>query len=155
MLEQLPQLTRWNAWANRQVLETLRASSGEPPEALAAYQHVLETELVWLRRMTNDPQPMLKLWGPASLANCEAWTTEASGLWTTLLASLDAEGLGRTFTYRNSTGQEFTDRLAEPTLQTLFHSSQYRGEAAAFLNHAGHRVPDLDFIYWLRLGAPD
>ena len=53
-----------------------------------------------------------------------------------------------------STGKEFTDRIGDVLVHMLMHSSQYRGEAAGFLNAAGHRVPDLDLIYWARFGEP-
>ncbi len=36
----------------------------------------------------------------------------------------------------------------------LIHSAQYRGEAAGLSNAAGTRMPDLDYIIWLRLGEP-
>ncbi len=151
LAEHFVNVAAWDSWANAAVLATLQASGGEPGTALAAYQHVLETELVWLRRMENDPQPMIKLWGGTSLDICTQWTVEAAARLDALARSLDHDAATeRTFTYRNSSGAEFTDDLAETLFHMFFHSAQYRGEAAGFLNAAGHRVPDLDFILWLR-----
>jgi uncharacterized damage-inducible protein DinB len=156
VIEDIRQLIRWNTWATRQVHGTLRASGGEPAKALAAFQHSLETEVVWLRRFENDTRPMLKLWQTASLETCDAYAAEAAERWKSFAAKLDGHtALERRFTYRNQSGREFTDRLADPLFHTLLHSSQYRGEAAGFLNAAGHTVADLDYILWLRVGAPD
>jgi hypothetical protein len=58
LLEQeYDRLARWDRWANHLVFEALRASSGEPEKALAAFQHVLETEVNWLRRIEAAVEP--------------------------------------------------------------------------------------------------
>ena len=147
-------LARWNVWANDAVLSTLEASHGEPPAALAAYQHVLETELVWLRRIAADSRPMLPLWGESSLKTVVDWTAEATQSLAALMGRLDESGLGGTFAYRNSAGTALEDRTDEVLLHMLMHSSQYRGEAAGFLNATGRRVPDVDLIFWMRQGEP-
>lgn len=154
MAHPLERVCRWNRWANRQVWETLQSSGGEPPKALAAYQHVLETELVWLRRFNDDPRPMVPLWGDVSLAQVEEWTAEAAALIAVREAKLDHGGGAREFRYRNSKGLEFVDRIEDTLMHMLLHSSQYRGEAAGFLNAAGYRVPDLDLAFWAREGEP-
>jgi uncharacterized damage-inducible protein DinB len=152
----IPRLVRWNSWANRQVLDVLRTSGGEPAPALAAFQHVFEAEVTWLRRFEGSPLPMVKLWGDTSLATSEALFAEAQERWGRLSEPLAGpQALERVFSYRNSAGTEFTDRLEEPLVHTLLHSSQYRGESSGFLNAAGHRVPDLDLIFWSRIGAPE
>ena len=56
--------------------------------------------------------------------------------------------------YANSSGRQCRDRVEETLLHLFLHSQQYRGEAAALLNAAGHRVPDFDFVLWLRNGEP-
>ncbi|MCA9830720.1 MAG: hypothetical protein KC495_09640 [Dehalococcoidia bacterium] len=155
MAHPLERVCRWNRWANRQVLETLRESEGEPSKALAAYQHVLETELVWLRRFNDDPRPMIPLWGEVSLAQVEAWTAEAAALLAGRTAKLGDGGGAEEFRYRNSKGNEFVDVVEDSLMHMLLHSSQYRGEAAGFLNAAGHRAPDLDLMFWARRGEPE
>lgn len=155
MAHPLARVCRWNRWANRQVLETLRQSAGEPPKALAAYQHVLETELVWLRRFNTDPRPMVPQWGDVSLGQVEGWTAEAAALIAVRAATLGVGGGSREFRYRNSKGFEFVNLVEDSLMHMLLHSSQYRGEAAGFLNAAGYRVPDLDFGFWMRDGEPE
>ncbi|MGD9935389.1 MAG: hypothetical protein AB7T37_16965 [Dehalococcoidia bacterium] len=155
MAHPLERVCRWNRWANRQVLETLQSSSGEPANALAAYQHALETELVWLRRFNDDQRPMVPLWGDVSLGQVEEWTAEAAALIAERAAKLSGSGSEQEFRYRNSKGLEFVDRIEDSLMHMLLHSSQYRGEAAGFLNAAGHRVPDLDLMFWEREGEPE
>lgn len=152
----LQEMLRWNWWANAQVLAVLVGAGGEPKPALAAFQHIYETEIVWLRRIDADQRPMLTLWGQASLDFVQEWVVEARERSANLVAALEnpAEA-DRMYTYQNSQGMEFTNALGDTLLHMLMHSSQYRGEAAGILNAKDLRVPDLDLIFWQRLGRPD
>jgi uncharacterized damage-inducible protein DinB len=155
LLEQeYDRLARWDRWANHLVFEALRASSGEPEKALAAFQHVLETEVNWLRRIEAAVEPNPPLWTGPSLDRCATYAAEAEERLTHLAVDLDDARLASTFSYRSSRGTAFTDTIAEALLHMFLHSMQYRGEAAAFLNEVGHRVPDMDFIFWRRAGEP-
>jgi hypothetical protein len=65
-----------------------------------------------------------------------------------------ANEFGRSFQYRNYSGQPFEDAVSEVLEHTLLHSAQYRGEAAGLSNAAGIQMPDLDYIFWKRNGSP-
>lgn len=149
------QLLRWNVWANSCVAGVLEAAGGLPHEALRAFQHVFEAEVTWLRRIAGLQLSNVPLWAPASLDGLGALRDQASSALALLLERLDDEFLASTFDYANSSGRRFSDRVEDSLLHMLFHSQQYRGEAAAFLNAAGARVPDFDYIGWLRQGRPD
>lgn len=146
-----PGLRRWNGWANSTVFATLETSDGQPEKALAAFQHVLETEVTWLRRIAGHPAPNVRQWDNPSMDLCRVYLAET----TELAAAIDEASLDAEFSYQNSRGDTFTDRAGEALTHMLLHSSQYRGEAAGFLNAAGHRVPDLDLVFWRRAGEPE
>jgi uncharacterized damage-inducible protein DinB len=152
--QQYNQLGRWNRWADRLVFAGLRTSGGEPLQALAAFQHTLETEVNWLRRIEAAPEPDLPYWTAATLDQCDAYATEAETRFVRVAGSLDSARLASTFSYANSQGATFTGLIADALLHMFMHSMQYRGEAAAFLNAAGHRLPDMDFMVWMRGGEP-
>jgi uncharacterized damage-inducible protein DinB len=151
----LARLTRWNAWANRQVLETLRRSGGAPVAALAAFKHCLATEKTWLARMDGDPDAFYAAWSEPSLAECEEWFSANSARLAQLSEQL-ASGSYETemLEYRSSSGEPFATRIDDILMHTFMHSMQYRGEAAGFLNHAGFRCPDIDLMFWERAGEP-
>jgi uncharacterized damage-inducible protein DinB len=155
LLEQeYDRLVRWDRRSNHLVFEALRSSAGQPEKALAAFQHVLETEVNWLRRIEAAPEPDPPLWIEPSLAQCETYAAEAEERLNRVAATLDDARLAATFSYRNSKGTAFTDTIADALLHMFLHGMQYRGEAAAFLNEAGHRIQDMDFIFWRRAGEP-
>lgn len=153
--ELVRRLARWNVWANGLVGGALEGSGGLPEPALAAYQHIFETELTWLRRIEGHASPNVALWGPPDFAQTREWSVEARALMTRVATTADDAFLARTFSYANSRGQQFTDGVEVPLFQVFMHSQQYRGEAAGMLNAAGQRVPDFDLIFWKRLGEPE
>ena len=138
---------RWNDWANRTVFTVLESTYGEPERALAAFQHILETEITWLRRIAGYPQPNVPLWGDYSLARCAVWLAESREL----IAAIAEDELDESFSYRNSRGESFTDTARGVLGHMFLHSSQYRGETAGLLAEAGHAVPDVDLIFWQRM----
>lgn len=149
------QICRWDTWANRQVLETLRASGGEPPAALAAFQHAVAAEYTWLCRLDGDGDAFYSAWPEEpSFAQAETWYAWTSERLPRLAEQLDAGYGAETLTYRTSRGQEFSDIIDNVLLHMFMHSSQYRGEASGFLNAAGYRVPELDLMFWTRSGEP-
>jgi uncharacterized damage-inducible protein DinB len=153
-VETFARLARWDRWANHAVFEVLRAAHGEPANALAAFQHVCEGQMIWLGRVAGVAEPNVPLWGEASLTQVEAWLPEIEARLDGVAASFAAGELDRTITYTNSLGEAYTSTVEECLLHMFLHSTQYRGEAAAFLNAARQRVPDLDFIFWVRAGEP-
>lgn len=154
MADEMRRMARWNQWANRVVGEVLVASGGVPEAALRAFQHIFEAEVTWLRRFDGSNGEMIPLWKSASLEQALGLQREADALLAGLAEHLDDARLLQEFDYTNSSGRRFSDRLQEPLLHMFLHSQQYRGEAAAFLNAAGEKVPDFDFIFWLRQGEP-
>lgn len=154
MLDALLHAFRHDTWANRAVLNALSGAKDPPTPAVAAFQHILETEHVWFGRLLQDGAPMIQLWDTPSLTRCITWAVEVEQKKHLYLAHLTEEALAEPFSYRNSAGQEFTGMPADILLHTLLHSSQYRGEATGFAVAAGISVPDVDFIYWMRLGEP-
>lgn len=152
----LQEMLRWNRWANRELAAVLVGAGGEPAHAVAAFQHIFETEVTWLRRIDGDDRPMMQLWGMASLDTVQALMTEAAERTGTLITALDnlAEP-DRVITYLNSRQMEFRDPVGDTLFHMLVHSSQYRGETAGLLNASGYKVPDIDLIFWSRSGSPD
>jgi hypothetical protein len=125
LVPRLERMCCWNICANGLVFTALRTNAGKPTPALGAFQHVLETELTWLRRIQADGDAG-PLWGEASLELCEAWSTEENRPLRMFCEHVDAAYLQSTFSYRNSRGESFSDRLEEPLIHCLLHSQQHR-----------------------------
>jgi uncharacterized damage-inducible protein DinB len=144
---------RYNNWANATLYGELKAK-GSPESALRAFQHVLETELTWSSRILGLGNPKLPLWAPGPAAERDEWLLPAREQMERVAAGESANGFTRTFQYRTYADQPFEDAVAEVLEHTLIHSAQYRGEAAGLSNVAGIQMPDLDYIFWKRMGSP-
>ena len=145
---------RYNNWANAVLYRALK-SKGAPEAALWAFQHVLETELVWSGRILGMGNPSLKLWAPVSADVRDEWVQTARAQMARVAEGGVSGGFSRSFQYRNYSDQPFEDAVGEVLEHTLLHSAQYRGEAAGLSNAAGIQMPDLDYIFWKRDGSPE
>lgn len=154
MLELLLRAYRHDSWANRLVLDALEAAASPPIPAVAAFQHILETEEIWFGRFLGEDVRDVRLWDTPSLDRCIAWLPAVEQKKQFFLSTLTEEGLATQFGYRNQTGKEFTDARSVALFHVLMHSAQYRGEASGAAVAAGVPVPDVDFIFWLRMGEP-
>ncbi len=152
MNDRIERLISWNRWANLTVLGPLQVSCGEPAKDLSAFQHVLETELVWLRWMDGDRDAWFDPWQEPSLNSCREWISETDDRLARLGDGLDSR-TETIFEYQTPWAGLQTAAVGDALLHLLMHSSQYRGEAAGFLNAAGTTVSDIDFMRWLT--APD
>ena len=97
----------------------------------------------------------MPLWGEPSLPLCEDWYARTLSHHAALRAKLPDGFAAGTVTYQNSRGDLFSDPIEEILAHLFMHSSQYRGEAAGALNQTIHRVPDLDLLFWGRIGEPE
>ncbi|MCI0669992.1 MAG: DinB family protein [Myxococcaceae bacterium] len=153
MIDLLGRLISWDRWANLAVFGPLQVSGGEPVKALAAFQHVLETELLWLRWMDGDPAAWIEPWKPPTLDRCRDFLNEVDGRIARLADALESR-LDETFEFETSWAGRQRAEVRDALPHVLMHSSQYRGEAAGFLNAAGLTVPDIDYMRWLT-AAPE
>lgn len=143
----------YNAWANAVLYNALKAKSA-PEAALRAFQHVLETELIWSSRMRGQGNPGIKLWEAVPAETRDEWFAQARRQLEQVAEAEAPTGFSRTYAYQNLSGQGFEGTVADTLEQVLTHSAHYRGEAAGLSNAAGIQMPDLDYIFWQRMGEP-
>ena len=143
----------YNAWANAILYRDLKAQ-GSPESALRAFQHVLETELIWSSRILGMGNPSIKLWEPVPPAMRDEWVVTARRQLDRIAQAEAGASFSRSYAYENLSGQPFEGSVADTLEQALTHSAQYRGESAGLSNAAGIQMPDLDYIFWQRMGEP-
>ncbi len=139
-------------WADHRMLEALRASGGEPAQALEIMAHVLGAEHVWLQRMRGE-MAEVAVWPDADLDACAELAARNALGYRELLDGFDVDALRESARYRNSDGLEFASRLADMLSQSLLHASYHRGQVALLLRSAGFEPAATDYIAFVR-GAP-
>jgi uncharacterized damage-inducible protein DinB len=150
LLKHLRRQFAYDAWANREVLSSLSASSrqGRSMELLA---HVLAAERLWLERIRHEPQS-LPVWPNFTFEQCHAQVAELASLWHEYLGRLSAAQLGENVIYKNSKGEGWTSTVGDILTHVLLHSAYHRGQIASQMRADGDQPAYTDFIHATRKG---
>ena len=143
MSEQLGRMLRYDAWANRETLGSLRKSD-PPPQSLRWMGHIIGAELLWLARMAGKPAP-IPVWPELSVEEC------ADRLPENLAEAWDGP-LSRRVSYTNTKGEAWTSTVEEILTHVVIHSAYHRGQIASNLRAAGLQPAYTDYIHALRQG---
>ena len=148
-IEMLLRFFEFDRWANQESLRSLEAMKDPPQRAVALVAHIAGTQRVWLERARSLPKSV-PVWPPWSLAETAKELPAAHGEWTRLISTDD---LSREFTYTNTKGREFQNRLGDVALHVAFHGVYHRGQIAALVRQHGGEPADTDFIQAVRMRA--
>jgi uncharacterized damage-inducible protein DinB len=151
LLEHLRRQFTYDAWANREVLSTLRKSSGPSPRPRQVLAHILSAERLWLERMQGQPQS-LPVWPDFSFDQCEAQIAELTSLWHAFLFELSPAQLSNKITYKNSKGEAWTSTVEDILTHVILHSAYHRGQIATEVRAGGEQPAYTDFIHAARQG---
>ena len=160
-LEFIHTLYDYNAWANRQILDTaarltpdqLRAGGSASFESIHdTLVHTMSAQWVWLSRWQgNSPTAMLDPADFAGVAAIDAHWDQIEQETQRFIGALDDAALGREVHYTNTKGQPFAYPLWQLMLHQVNHATQHRSEVAAILTQFGHSPGWLDLIRYLDL----
>jgi uncharacterized damage-inducible protein DinB len=150
MSSPLDRLMRYDLWANRQTLDSLRQGP-PPPRSLRWMGHIVGAELLWLARLREESAP-LPVWPDLSLDVCATHLSQLSERWLEYLTEVDPERLDQQVRYTNSKGEPWSSRVEDILTHVTIHSAYHRGQIASDLRAAGHAPAYTDFIHAVRQG---
>lgn len=149
---QLGKLLDHLEWADKRVLDSLRAMPDPDQRALDLYAHVLGAEHTWLSRLLKRA-PQQKIWPELTLERAATLAAENAAGLRALLESCSANELQRKVGYRNSAGLAFESTVEDMLLQVVLHGCYHRGQVAMLVRGAGGEPAPTDYIAFIR-GAP-
>jgi uncharacterized damage-inducible protein DinB len=149
---QLTKLLGHLVWADKRVLDSLRAMTHPDQRALDLYAHVLGSEHNWLARI-QQVAPREKIWPDLSLDAAGALAAENAASLRSFLESLSADQLQRKVAYENSAGLAFESTIEDMLLHVVLHGCYHRGQVALVVRGAGGEPAPTDYIAWVR-GVP-
>jgi uncharacterized damage-inducible protein DinB len=141
----------YDEWANREVLNAIRAAGDANQRSLQLMSHILAAELVWLERLKGQPQSV-PVWPQPDLAQCEAQAAKLGGQWLEFLDLITAGDVSQSISYRNSKGEEWTNTIVDVLTHVVMHSAYHRGQIATHMRAAGQTPAYTDFIHGVRQG---
>jgi uncharacterized damage-inducible protein DinB len=141
----------YDEWANREVLNAIRAAGDANQRSLQLVSHILAAELVWLERLKGQPQSV-PVWPQPDLAQCEAQAAKLGGQWLEFLDLITAGDVSQSISYRNSKGEEWTNTIVDVLTHVVMHSAYHRGQIATHMRATGQTPAFTDFIHGVRQG---
>lgn len=139
----------YDAWANREVLDAIRAAAGENTRSLQLMAHILAAERVWLERLKQEPQSV-PVWPEPNLSKCEAECTNLPESWLKYLG--EVTDLEQTISYTNTKGEAWTSTVGDVLTHVVIHSAYHRGQIASHMREKGQIPAYTDFIHGVRQG---
>jgi uncharacterized damage-inducible protein DinB len=148
MKQQLKRLLRYDVWANRETLESLRPSP-TPPKSLAWMAHIVGSECLWLARLKNETSP-LAVWPELTVDQCAERLSELEKAWEEYVTGITDSKLEATVTYTNSKGERWTSTVEEILTHVTVHSAYHRGQIASDVRASGGVPAYTDYIHAAR-----
>lgn len=149
MLERFRQLFRYDDWANREVLASLRRAGSAPRRSLQLLSHIVAAEYLWFSRI-HSQKPPLAVWPELTFDDCERHLVQMARTWSGYLSGIGEEALAQSTSYVNSKGEQWTNSVDDILMHVIMHSSYHRGQIASITRDAGHVPAYTDFIHAVR-----
>ena len=147
--EEVRQVFAFERWANGQVLESLESLLEPPPDLLALGGHLLGAIDIWLARIEGT-QPAGGLWDTISLEDLHRRAEDVARRIEDFLEDLDDDDLQRDVVYRNSQGEEFTNRAGDILQHLALHGAEHRGQISFETGRLGGKSRETEYLWWLR-----
>jgi len=147
-VEHLRELFRYNDWANRRVIVSLKEKKSERSRAILA--HLLTTEEEYFARHHGKDSTGFNFWPELSISECGELARSTSEKYEKLLRRFEEEGLDIGVRYRNSKGSAFVNDFREMLTHVVMHSSIHRGNIILKIREDGFEPPKIDYIIYLR-----
>ena len=148
MKQQLERLLRYDVWANRETLQSLRPSP-PPRKSLAWMAHIIGAECLWLARLRNETSP-LAVWPELTVEQCGERLSQLEGAWEEYVRGITDSKLAASATYTNSKGERWTSTVEEILTHVTVHSAYHRGQIASDVRASGRVPAYTDYIHAAR-----
>lgn len=158
MNKNILQLYDYNIWANERVINHLNSLPSEIfikqvdlgfKSIAEVIGHLVSVDEVWFARIREESP---------SIAVTRQFTTieEASNYLNRLQSQireylLATKDIEKRVIYKNSTGQEFENRISEIIQHVVNHGTYHRGNITTILRHLGFPGVQTDYIAFLRI----
>ena len=147
-MQHLRKLLRYDVWANRETLGSLKQSA--PPRSLMWLAHIVGAEYLWLARLRQYDET-LPVWPELDVEACGERLDQLSLLWPEYLDDTD-ESFTERVAYTNSRGEAWTNTVEEILTHVVIHSAYHRGQIASDVRASGGTPAYTDYIHAVRQG---
>ena len=147
-MRQLARLLRYDVWANRETLDSLKQSA--PPRSLRWLAHIVGAEYLWMARLRRHHEA-LPVWPELDVEACGERLEKLARLWPEYLDDRQEPVTGPV-SYTNSKGEAWTNTVEEILTHVVIHSAYHRGQIASDVRASGGTPAYTDYIHAVRQG---
>jgi uncharacterized damage-inducible protein DinB len=162
MKEQILQLSAYNNWANRLLLELIKTLPPEKqvqevpssfPGLYKTVLHMLDAESIWWQRIKL--QEHVKRPSETFTGNMPELANQLmmqDRLWLEWIRGAGEHMFLHEFKYQNSKRESFKQPVHQMLLHLFNHNTYHRGQLVTILRQLGiDKIPQTDFIVWSRM----
>ena len=147
----------YDEWANREVLNAIRAAGAKDSGNSAAATNdrcnscPISLPPNWSGSSGLKQQPQsVPVWPEPDLAQCEAQAAKLGGQWIEFLDLITAGDVSQSISYKNSKGEQWTSTIVDVLTHVVMHSAYHRGQIASHMRANGQTPAYTDFIHGVR-----
>jgi uncharacterized damage-inducible protein DinB len=150
LLDHYRRQMRYDEWANRETLSSLRTGGQAPPPAKATrlMAHIVGAQSVWLDRL-HARQARTAVWPEMTPDQILPAMVAIGAEWSAFLEDVD---FNRAIHYENSRGERWSSTTMDVIAHVVNHGTYHRGQIAMALREAGLAPACTDWIHASRSG---
>lgn len=142
-------LLQYEHWANAQIIEALESLETPPEKVLSLMSHILNAQMVWFNRVTND-HLVIGVWDLLPVSWLKETAEHSFQKMDSYVRDTDETDFGKIITYQTTTGTTYHTPLGEILTHLSHHAAYHRGQIIALLKPIMAHLPSTDYIIWTR-----
>jgi uncharacterized damage-inducible protein DinB len=111
--------------------------------------HILNAHMIWLNRIYKIDSSTGP-WDNHPLSDWHELNRRAIDATGVLLSGVNDSDLEILITYKNSKGDEFSNKLGDMLCHVINHSTHHRSQVSMIIREEGLKPPATDLIFYLR-----
>ena len=135
--------------SNEQIAAAIKAKPSEQTIQLMA--HLLAAQQVWFSRCNKAGSSNYSIWPEGNMDAFDQQINDIHQQWARLLETFTDADFEKEISYKNSRGDEFTNKLADILTHVINHGTHHRAQIGQLLKSAGaETLPVTDYIFYIR-----
>lgn len=150
MRETLLNLFKYSYEMNLQEAKKIIENPASPPDALRLLSHIIGAQKIWLSRLAPDIQQPAGVWDMYEKEQLEAELLKDYNRWKNYLENIKEEDLSKIFSYKNTKGDAYENRIGDVLFHVANHATHHRGQISLLLRQNDIVPPITDYIFYMR-----
>lgn len=137
----------YNFYANESLISLVKEQpSAYKDEIASLYSHILNAQQIWNERILKN-QSKIDVWSVLELSELDVINQNVLAESISIVKTLNLQS---DFSYKNSRGAVFQNKIEEVLYHIVNHGTYHRGQIITLLKQQGVSVVSTDYIFYKR-----